>query len=56
MEDRTMNSIGQKPRGFWQTDDCEFHLWVQIPQYPQPTLDSQSLDELWDGTSLKSVF
>jgi hypothetical protein len=26
MEEGTMNSIGQKPRGFWQTDDCEFHL------------------------------
>jgi hypothetical protein len=26
MEDGIMNSIGQKPRGFWQTDDCEFHL------------------------------
>ncbi len=23
MEDGTMNSIGQKPRGFQQTEDCE---------------------------------
>jgi hypothetical protein len=26
MEDGTINSIGQKPLGFRQTDNCEFHL------------------------------
>jgi hypothetical protein len=30
MEKGTMNSIRQKPRGFQQTDDCEFHLWTMF--------------------------
>jgi hypothetical protein len=26
MKDGTMNSIGQKPQGFWQIVDSQFHL------------------------------
>jgi hypothetical protein len=37
MEDGTVNSIGQKPRGFRQTADCEFHLRSLFSGYPRPT-------------------